>query len=888
MNWRRALSLSLLALGIGFIAWLVWPRPGAPRPPSSPPTAQKTATLAPRSIAVDPEHGSPPTRPLDPPTMTGPAISGRIVDPTGAPIRDAEVVRLASAFGESKEILATTGDDGAFRVEIAEAKPVSLMFQAAGFVGERRQDLLPDARLLVVLEPGTIIRGRVIDATTEKPIVAAKIRIRHHSNPDVEERRVTDATGAFSFAIAHSLNELSVTAEGYVTCALSQVAPPANGETLIVRMPPDGASLLGYFRVIDDESGAPLPAATLAHVSADSLGDGIFRGHYQVSFDKRLVFVGAAGHVERHVDFSPPIGDSAENALEVRLANAAEIRGKVVDGKGAPVAGASVRLWLSRAAAVEYSTFPPTGAVVSDEAGAFAIGGLLPGSTFQVFVQHLQFVPAQIDGVAPKEAGPMEIAPIVLQQGTRLEGVVRTDEDGAALAGARVTLVAAECRSQAITDGDGQFGFDHAADSATLEVSAPDRVARRLTSIRSGDSPVEIRLAVGLVIAGVALESSGRAASGVSVTAKLRKRPDADPFALELLNRGVTNFTDEEGRFRIGGLLGGPYGLTATRGATALRIDGIEPGGDVEAGRVDLVLRLLTGVEQSATGIKGHVVDARDGRPLSQFSYHLRQGPVDGASGASMTNGAGEFFVRLLPDSSYTIDVTAPGHSRIVRSGIRVAEGEQHDEEFALSEQTFVEGVLVSEHGVPVAFATIRLDGTVTTGRGAQGPSAQTDERGRFRIQDLGSGPHRFVTLWSRADPWGGSSEIPVDVAPDSLDLRIGEERSVRLTMREPIGVAVEGSVAMSSDDEEPWKLDIILFPVQGSGATRRYEHTTKIRESRFRFPYVEPGTYQVYVQVMIEFGGIIGYDADPKQLVVPGTGDVHIALRLPARESKH
>jgi hypothetical protein len=889
---RTLLGLwGILALAAALLVWIVSAR-RADLPSISQKVPPAVSDVASQRAATAPPPDEEPGRETAQPQASEEAashleITGRVLDPAGRPIADAEVLRAASEYRSVDEVVARTDADGGFRYLPPVIEPLTLTFRAAGFLGVRRTDVIAGARLVVVLDAGVAVRGRAVDAVSDEAIAGAHVRVQHGSRYEDEERLLADSEGFFSFAISGRAQEVVVEADGYVPCRFVQVAPPEDGQIFIVRLPRASELPLGYFRVVDDASGDLLERATIRQVAAERVGPGLFRGAYDVSFETRSVVASAEDHVERHVRFRAPLGDSPETPFEVRLARAAVIRGKVVDRDGDPLASARVALDLTRPAPEDISAFPPTDPVLTRTTGEFEISGILPGSTFEVLLEHDRFAPTKISDVTPERPGPMDLGSIVLTHGSSLDGFVLAAEDGSPIAQARILLLAEGAWRYAVSDAAGRFRFDHTPERVTLQVTAEGRVPRQLADLRVPvDLPIEVKLESGLSLSGIVLDSDDRGVAGVPIQVAASHHGQDDEFAQRTLERGVSTMTAEDGRFRVGGLLAGPCRITAGRGLGYGEVEDAAPNGTVEAGRANVVIRWRRPGERPISGVKGRVVDARHGRSLSRFSYLVSPTSIGsaGTHGSSVTNAAGEFFVPLEADTAYEILVWAPGFAREIVRGVRVSAGESRTERFALPQPGIVEGRVQTEHAGLVANAKVQFVPEGIRLAPWLAPSGVTDAAGRFRVSDLAAGPHRVTVVLRDVDPWGGTAEHAADVTPATLELRASEEHQVDLTVHRPAGVSVEGEIAFS-DDGDPWRLGLTLSPVAGSGAKRRYDHQGKVRNARFRFPNVEPGTYDVFVVHTVDFGGSQHCGTEPKRLVVPPEGALRVTLRVPALE---
>jgi hypothetical protein len=153
--------------------------------------------------------------------------------------------------------------------------------------------------------------------------------------------------------------------------------------------------------------------------------------------------------------------------------------------------------------------------------------------------------------------------------------------------------------------------------------------------------------------------------------------------------------------------------------------------------------------------VAGHVVDAATGRPISGvvlWAAGSAASPTPGASSPVrvMTNAAGLFVFRGLDKGSLVLTAAkggyvnaAPGQRRPEGSGqpIKIAPGARiTDVEIRMWKCASISGAVVDELGDPAVRTRVQaMRRTFVAGRArfTDGPSAQTDDRGIYRIAGL-------------------------------------------------------------------------------------------------------------------------------------------------------
>jgi protocatechuate 3,4-dioxygenase beta subunit len=276
---------------------------------------------------------------------------------------------------------------------------------------------------------------------------------------------------------------------------------------------------------------------------------------------------------------------------DVALEAAGVVTGRVVDKEGSPVSGAQVR---ARGGADDAFAFIPlddatTGMTGKD--GSYVLDSVRPGDEIHIMVRH----PAYIDGLSKPivvtSGSTTRAEKIVMSAGLSLDITVR-DPRGAPFGDARVELsyeretdvewdMLDMWTGDAVlrSDARGKVLQDRVPPSkVTISASHPDYAMGR-TEIEAKEgaaSPLraEVRLLEAMVLAGRVLDQEGRPISGAFVNAQVAAAApfDAvvhtDPTAPSAPVNSVsrTDFTDEEGRFRIDRLPRGVARLDVSAG----------------------------------------------------------------------------------------------------------------------------------------------------------------------------------------------------------------------------------------------------------------------------------------------------------------------------------
>ncbi len=196
-------------------------------------------------------------------------------------------------------------------------------------------------------------------------------------------------------------------------------------------------------------------------------------------------------------------------------------------------------------------------------------------------------------------------------------------------------------------------------------------------------------------------------------------------------NRRVT-FSDEQGAFRLEGLLGKVELSVALDGYLPLaRSLDLSPGEGWPMVELDLLLTRATGQ------ITGVVLDARR-LPLAGVTVNAREGKhrVKGKTGRS-----GRFVLEGVGKRKLELSVDHPGYIPLRRKGVKAGERV----ELRLSHAAAVEGeVRDGRTGGPIKGYSVTLAGADK----ARAPTLKRKKRGRFRLEGVIPGEH---TLQARA-----------------------------------------------------------------------------------------------------------------------------------------
>lgn len=519
-----ALAASLAALVLLAIVLRGRDRPARATPPAP---AHPAAPPAARS-ASHPPAGLPirvPSGPVAAPDELPASFEGRVVSSaSGAGIAGAELT--FSRAGAAASVRARP--DGGFRFEPpAEGRWLLAAVTAPGFLPFAPEWGHSPVQLDAVrgrhvhgielhLVPALELTGRVVDGEGA-PVAGAEVRLLGAAGEaalvPIADRFVSDAQGAFRFAAPEGA-VLEARKEGHLPGrAEVDVTAMVNGRVTVELGPEHRA--LGPAAPVEGRvvarGGIPIPGALVTaaperrfgavgvpSAQAVTAADGSFTlaaldpGSYRVTARAEGRAPAAARHVE------PGARD-----LLLELAEGGRLRGCVHDAaSGAPVAPFTVMVFERRSA---LRLVPQRTRSVVDPSGCYALDDLLPGPA-AVVISAPGHAPSPERAVDIPATGEEAVADAALEPGGRLTGVVRDDETGAPLPGARLsvegTLAGAASTfpvlSEAIAGPDGGFTLGSLPRRLSVYVAAAGHHARILGGLEippgGTAGPVEVRL----------------------------------------------------------------------------------------------------------------------------------------------------------------------------------------------------------------------------------------------------------------------------------------------------------------------------------------------------------------------------------------------------------
>ncbi len=567
----------------------------------------------------------------------GLALSGVLLSAEDAtPIAGADVVIGEQTLSFTPRAT-TTDEEGRFSFEGLRAMTHRLDIHAPGWVSMGNHTAEPGGEpLRILLAKEAIVSGVVVDAL-DHPVAGAEIELVGTAD-DGTPVALSGADASFQAALiaAQVRGPTPVDPAGDLGVTLGAVPPIPIGPGLVPGGPSPSALSPGETTEAGDTEPEPLAedSAALMGFSTDAEGrfeiHGIPAGRYQV--------------VGRHPAHAPGIGEpfvihTGEHREDERLVlpAGATIDGRVVDGRGFPVAQVRVEMHCER------EPFPRW--ALSADDGTFGFEGALDTCVFSAYpaAQPAARKTLTIEG---GDAVPVELA--LSDEVDTFRGRVM-DEDGFPIAGARVSLRSlrpdAPARRTAFSNDDGTIeigGMPAPPWRAEVDQEGYALEVFRRIDDAEGEHRLTLHPAATVI---------GRVVDGWDDTPVIGAK-------VSLLRGGTTAFetvSDDTGTFEIPRVAAGDYtalveasGLLSHRAPVSLRAtrQGLE---DLDLGDISL---------EAGGGIQGVVVDALSS-PIG--GARVVAGPAGDPLAEARSDDAGAFALDGLPPGDIPVVASHPG-----------------------------------------------------------------------------------------------------------------------------------------------------------------------------------------------------------------------------------
>lgn len=694
-------------------------------------------------------------------------LKGRVVDSVSRePLPNAKL----QVAGTSETILADA--KGEFQRDGFHRGGITVQVTARGYPPVEKEIELGDdnnGSLDLEVTGNSILLGRVISASQEKPLADAIVRLE-----SCGQTVKTDADGWYAFRSApNGPQPIVVELDGFATERTEKELASAQERQASFRLAGAAKVLGNVVRAADMSpmSGVEVRVAgTRFTTTTDDNGRFELRG---IMAGKATIDVTAAGFAP--ASFDRELSNVDETVLSVKLRGDATIMGLVTDEvTKQPVAEVDVRLvglpyqtrtdaegkyllddvpslparidartagyiamtvevrpvakekstvaltirgnaTLSGRVIEQWSQEPVPKAklklaksgheLVTGDDGKFEIQSVRGGAKHELLVEA--------DGLTTRtetidvKPGPNVPLTLILAGAAQQEGRVVSAIDETPLAGAKVQLLGTT--HQAMADGKGQFKLDKLRSGPiTLEVSATGFETRRVTQEVTGDSkPISILLGGNAAVTGEVLDG----VTGLPVVAA----------EIRIAKTVLKATTDKQGAFHLEGAFPGTVMLTA-------QAEGYPPVTEP----VKLVAERETSADFTLTGtasIAGEVFDDV-GKPVANATVQWED-----TRHTSTTGARGEFQLAKLRGGAGRINISAPKFARkSVSVDLKAGASQPLGRLMLLSSLTLRGQVVHAVSGEPLANAALSI--------ASLGQNTTSDAQGQFKFDGLPAKSH--------------------------------------------------------------------------------------------------------------------------------------------------
>ncbi len=741
-------------------------------------------------------------------------------------------VEIAATGETEHDIAVVAGASIAGRVETASGEPVGGATVRAWSAGGWLASPIDD----VVSAPDGTFRIEGVTPTPQLGIAAAKagyvslagepLQITADAPPTDVVVRITPAP----------------VVRGRVT--LDGGAPPEDTQVIVGVAPVQGAT--GQM-LVDMRAAA---ASALRHPVR---ADGTYEVVLAAAVGRLVVRADAPGHATAQSDAVTLAAETAEYTVDVALAPATSIAGRVVDADTREgLAAARIQVQPRRReprggddamqllGAVQSRTGRGAGrsvVAVTDASGGFRVGGLAEGD-YTLSVECERHVAASKDAHAPG-AGDIEIP---LAPELEIRGVV-VYPDGSPVAGVQVGAAGQDTAGEgkrarggaSTTAGeDGSFVLRGLpAGSYTMSVSNAWQGRANVLpydgpAVAAGTTDVRLVVREGLRITGRVVDDAGKPVAGAWLWAMPTKPQAGRPAS------NAQAQTDADGAFEL-------LGLAPDSGPLRVQVNANNGyGGRSFSPRVlDEVAPGTTGLEialSSGLSVEGVVVDEQ-GQPLGNAWIQLNperngnEGPRN--SGSGMIGDGGRFKVGGLDPGTYRVQIQTWGGGRqqqLVITGDGTVTAGATGLRLTASRGAVVSGVVVDGSGQPVVGASV-----TASAANRRSANANTGADGTFELTGLETDGVYTVT----ATHAGHIQSSAAEVRPGGASLRLVLAN----------GVECSGRV-LDTDGSALGGARLWFRPKDGSNGAQSQSGETEADGSFRLGGFVEGVEYEVQVRV--------------------------------------
>jgi large repetitive protein len=603
------------------------------------------------------------------PTVTitverGAEVSGRVIQNDGTPVTGATIAVAAARamFNLAAPRNTVSGADGTFTLKGLTAGEVSITASTwdttPPMLSAPVAVTAPSKNVLLRMPSPTALSGRVTEKSSGQPITDFLVMASASGRPPASSTIHSD-DGTYTVQVVPGRIDLRVAASGYVRATLNGLTVEegkpltgvdvqlGRGARVVGRVTSNGAAVDGVYLTAFADRMANATAGATTDYDGNYILDGVDIGDLTLSARKQ-------GWITKEKAITTRAGEDVHADLE--LDHGRELSGRVIDRDGHPVESAQVVAHAPATRAVRASA-------TTDPDGTFNVSGLADGP-ISLSAAHQGYVTAMMDNVDPAQT-----VTITLDRGGVISGRV-TGLSDAEIAGVNVAANYGTGTGQARAGSDGTFTISGVPDG-TVYVSAikagPQmrRSTPKSVTVTNGTAPfVEVDFAEGITVSG-RVTREGKPVSGGGIS-----------FGGTKGERGGSAMLGSDGTYQINGLQTGEYHVY-------VNLSGVMGGSKMP--NVTVAGSMTQDFDVTGSTLRGRVVDASTGAPLSEVTVQLR--PVNAQAGTihqAGTDSDGRFSIELLDDGQYRLatqrsqyaslqqDVTIPSQDLELRLNVTV------------------------------------------------------------------------------------------------------------------------------------------------------------------------------------------------------------------------
>ncbi|MDH5640793.1 MAG: carboxypeptidase-like regulatory domain-containing protein, partial [Nitrospira sp.] len=460
----------------------------------------------------------------------------------------------------------------------------------------------------------------------------------------------------------------------------------------------------------------------------------------------------------------------------------------------------------------------------------------------------------QRGGFDLSNGGIVEVGDIALSKAAAITGRVVDEATGepiisasASASGGRMTGFSF-MGGGARTDENGVFLIDD-AEIGKLEVAIKAEGYARVkipgVETKAGKTTDlgEIRLGHGQSLSGRVSEESGAGVAGARVVVFEQRNMRGFTFAMGPKDVVAEAETGADGRYSVGGLPDGEWGIEVTAEGFAPATGSLSIKGAPEtmdftlAGASSITGRMLDASGNPVAGADIVAINHKDGTYMAyKFMPDAARfiGRISGGIGVK-TDSEGRFVLGDLPEGKYLLVANKDAIGKADKDNIDLGKGEEKDigDLQVAGRGSLV--VRVTEDGAPVSGLQVSLTAGMGIRMPGSGNSEITDSSGTARFKDVEGG--KYIVRTER-DPQMLDADIR---ARRTIEIVSGREESYELELRPRDGIRLHGKLTMNGEA----KFSTVIL--RGVGDISDVIRDTKPEAGGlYEFTGLRPGTYRV------------------------------------------